>query len=75
MDFLQIFTSGSYYRDMKFLKIPLTPSGSEFMAFLKSDKLMMIERTAKYYIFLDTFCLKQPLVLKIPLSIFLNQRT
>ena len=45
------------------------------MAFLKSGKLMMIEGTAKHYIFLDTFCLKQPLVLKFPLSIFLTQGT
>ena len=29
---------------------------------------MMIKGLAKYYIFLDNFCLKQPLVLKTPLG-------
>ena len=38
----------------------VTSVGSEFMAFLKNEK---------YYVFLDNFCLKQPLVLKIPLGI------
>ena len=43
MDFLEIFTSGKYHRDMKILKILASnSSGSEFMAFLKNDKLMMI---------------------------------
>ena len=38
---------------------PLTPSGSDFMASLKNEKLM-IKRggTARYYIFLNKFCLK-----------------
>ena len=29
---------------------------------------------AKYYIFLDNFCLEEPLVLKIPLVIFFDSR-
>ena len=33
------------------------------------------EGPAKYYIFLDNFCLKQPLVLKIPLGMFFVQET
>ena len=41
MDFLEIFTSGRYHRHIKIL--PLTPSSSEFMAFLKNDKLILIE--------------------------------
>ena len=45
------------------------------MAFLKNDKLMTMEPPAKYYIFLDNFCLKQPLVLNIPLGMFLTQET
>ena len=40
------------------------------MSFLKSDKLMMIEGAAKHNIFLDTFCLKYPVVLKISLGMF-----
>ena len=40
MDFVEI-GSGRYHRNMKILKI-ITPSGSEFMAFSKNDKLMMI---------------------------------
>ena len=43
MDFIDIFTSGRYYREMKILKILVsTPSGSEIMAFLKNDRLMRI---------------------------------
>ena len=43
MDFLKTFTSGRYQRDIKILKILASnSSGSEFMAFLKNDKLMMI---------------------------------
>ena len=41
MDFLEIFTSGIYDRDVKTL--PLTPSNSQFMAFLKNDKLIVKE--------------------------------
>ena len=45
------------------------------MTFLKSDKLMIEKAggevgTTKYYIFLDNFCLKRLLVLKISLGIF-----
>ena len=40
------------------------------MAFWKNGKLMMIEGSVKYKIFLDNFCLKQPLVLKIPVGMF-----
>ena len=59
VDFLEIFTIGRYHKDMKILKIlALTPSGPEFMGFWKTGKLMMIEGVAKYYIFLDNFCLK-----------------
>ena len=36
--FFEIFTSDRYHRDMK---VPLTPSGSVFMSFLKNDKLMI----------------------------------
>ena len=37
MDFLEIFTSGRYHRDMKILKILASNSKQ-----LKNDKLMMI---------------------------------
>ena len=57
------------------------------MTFFKNDKLMMIEGEkgrgggeegeggeglAKYYILLDNFCLKEPLVLKISMGIFFD---
>ena len=60
MDFLEIFTSGSYDRDMEILKILASNSSrSEFMAFLKNNKLMMIrEESAKYNNFLDNLCFK-----------------
>ena len=32
--------------------------GSDFIAILKNDKLMIGEAPAKYYIFLDNSCLK-----------------
>ena len=39
MDFLVIFTSDRYHRDMKILKILASNSkSSEFMAFSKNDK-------------------------------------
>ena len=38
---------------MKFL-----PSSSEFIAFLKKEKMMLIGGTTKYYIFLESFYLK-----------------
>ena len=47
---IEIWKSWKYY--------PLTPRGSEFMAFSKNDKLMMIVGAAKYKNFLDNFCLK-----------------
>ena len=60
MDFLEIFTSGSYDRDMEILKILASNSSrSEFMAFLKNNKLMMIRgESAKYNNFLDNLCFK-----------------
>ena len=60
---------------LKSLKYQLqTLSSSEFMAFLKNDKLMMIRGgTAEYINFLDNF-LKYPLVLKILLGMFFNSR-
>ena len=45
------------------------------MVFLNNGKLMMIGGTAKYYILLDNFCLKWPLVFKFPLGMFLTQET
>ena len=43
MDFVEIFTSGRYYGDMKILKILTSNStSSEFIVFLKNDNLMMI---------------------------------
>ena len=73
--FFEIFASGRYHRDMKILKIkPLTPTGSELMAFLKNDNLMIIEGWPNTTFFLDNFCLKQPLVLKIPLSMFFDSK-
>ena len=71
MDFLETCTSGRYHRDMKILKILASNSKPFQDYFLTNEKLMMIEEgTAKYYIFLYSFCLKQPLVLKIPLGMF-----
>ena len=53
----------------------LTPSGSEFMAFWKSGKLMMIgEEAPNYNNFLDNFYLKSRLVLKILLGMFCDFR-
>ena len=68
MDFFEIFISGRYHRDMKILKI-LASNSKRFRVYgiFKHDKFMMIEGgAAKYYILFDNFCLKQPLVLKIP---------
>ena len=60
MDFLEIFTSGRYHRDMKILKILASNSKQ-----LKNDKLMMIGGQGggggvltKYNNFLDNFYLK-----------------
>ena len=64
MDFLKKFSSGRYHRDMKIVEM-LTQGGSDSVAFLKHDKLMIEVGPAKYQIFSDNFCLKQPLVLKI----------
>ena len=49
---------------------PLTPSGSEFMVFLKNDKLMMIGEPPSCNNFLNNFCLKSRLVSKILMSLF-----
>ena len=62
MDFVEIFTSGRYYGDMKILKILTSNSASsEFIVFLKNDNLMMIGGmgggVVKYYLFLENFCL------------------
>ena len=58
MDFSEIFTSGRYHKDMKILKT-LASNSKWFRGYsLKNEKLMMIEGVAKYYIFLDNFCLK-----------------
>ena len=46
----------------------------EFMAFLKSYKLMMIRGIVRYNNFLDNIFLKQPLVLNIHLGIFFDSR-
>ena len=51
--FFQIFTSGRSHRDMKILKILASnPKGSDFMAFLKTDKLMTEERLGQIQHFL-----------------------
>ena len=43
MDFLEILTSGRYYKDMKILKI-LAFNSKRFRVYgIKNDKLMMIE--------------------------------
>ena len=43
MDFLEIFASGRYHRDMKVLKILASNfKWFKFMAFLRNYKLMMI---------------------------------
>ena len=59
MDFLEIFTNGKYDRKMTFLKI--WASNSKWFrvyGILTNGKLIMTEEVAKYYIFLDNFCLK-----------------
>ena len=59
MDFFEIFASGRYHRDMEIQKIlALTPSGSDFTAFLKDDKLMKEGEPGQILHFLDNFCLK-----------------
>ena len=42
----------------------LNQGGSDSTAFLKHNKLMIEVSPAKYQIFSDNFCLKQPLVPK-----------
>ena len=49
-------------------------SSSEFIGFLKNEKLMIIKGVAQYYIFVDNFCIKEPLVLKISLVMFFDSR-
>ena len=73
MEFFEIFTSARYHRDMKILKI--LASNSKRFTFYGIFKTWQIDRRGradppKYYIFLDNFCLKQPLVLKLPLGVF-----
>ena len=62
--FLKIFTSGRYHRHMKIPKILVSNSNQfRFYGIFKKYKLMIEwgereEGGAKYYIFLDNFCLK-----------------
>ena len=58
MDFLEIFTSGRYHRDMKILKILASNSKQ-----IDDDTRGGVGWAAKYNTFLDNFCLKQPLFL------------
>ena len=59
MDFLEIFTSGRYHRDMKILKI-LASNYKWFKVhgIFKKWQINDDRGTAKYNIFLDNFCLK-----------------
>ena len=56
--FFEFFIGGRYHRDTKILQI-LASNSKQFRVYgnFKNDKLMMIG-AAKYYIFLDNFCLK-----------------
>ena len=64
MDFLEIFNSGRYHRDMKILKI--LASNSKWFRMdgifkkwqIDYDRGGGVEGVAKYNIFLDNFCLK-----------------
>ena len=59
MDFLEILTSSRKHRYMEILKnYPLTPSDSEFVAFLKNYKLMMIGEDRQIQQFLRWLLLK-----------------
>ena len=75
MDFLEILASGRYHRDMKILKI-LTSNSKPI-----DDDVGWgdgggggWEETVKYSSFLNNFCLKQHLVLKILLGMFFESR-
>ena len=59
MDFLEIFTSGRYHRDMKISKI-LASNSKRFRVYGIFKKLQIDDdtMTAKYDNFLDNFCLK-----------------
>ena len=75
MDFLEIFSSGRYHWDMKILKILASNSNSFIQTFKKweiDDTGWGVGGAAKYNIFLDNLCLNKPLVLKIPLGVFLS---
>ena len=72
MDFLEIFTSVRYHRDMKILKI-LACNSKQFRVYSIFKKKQIDDDRdgeAKYYISLDNFCLKYSLVFKIPLGMF-----
>ena len=75
MDFFEIFTSGRYHSDMKILKI-LASNASiwEFMVFFKNSKLLCLEWHFRYYVFVDNFCSKQPLVSKFHQGMFLDSK-
>ena len=59
MDFLEIFTSGKYQKDMKILKI-IASNSKWFRVYDIFNKRKSDDDTgvAKYYIFSDNFCLK-----------------
>ena len=75
MDFFGVFTSGRYHRDMKIVKM-LAPNSKQFRFSGIFKKWQNDDRggRGKYYIFLDNYCLKQPLALKIPLGMFFDSR-
>ena len=62
MGFFETFTSGSYHKDMETLKI--SASNTKLFRFWGIFKKWQIDYkgggwgVAKYYIFLDNFCLK-----------------
>ena len=77
MDFLEIFTSGSYNRDMKILKI--LSSNSKRVRVYGILKKWQIDdeirgEDTKYNKFLDNLCLKQSLVLKTLLGMIFDSR-
>ena len=59
MDFLEIFTSGRYHRDMKILKI-LASNSTRFRVYGIFKKWQIDDDggAVNYCIFLDNFCLK-----------------
>ena len=59
MDFLEIFNSGRYHRDMKILKI-LASNSKRFRVFGIFEKWQIEDdrKPAKYYIFLENLSLK-----------------